>query len=364
MAACSGDVGKCADRFTSSASVPTARFLASSRCCYPAIHVAVGLLVALVAPATAHAITLPINFTGTNQQAFGSLTISGDVGLNGAGAALNPLSGKVEPFTFTPPLSHPFDVLDPIKIDTNPYSVDFPWHRYLLSPITPPPTQFTFVGGQLSDMQDFDFDVYLKQYMPIPAPTLDFYIEPFNFTTNSKVSLLKNVSVDFSGEFQHLGFEQTGAPTFTPTGPGHGTFRVPGEGVVRMFSGNLILAGAFQLPVAMQPPVTPVELTGTYSILDPGPHAQLHLFGSVDLTFPLFASPQLATAISVDSPVALTISATLDLPVSVRLQLQYSFLTEIAIVPEPGSAALLAIGLSAIIPAAYALRRNVKSSPR
>jgi hypothetical protein len=316
-------------------------------------------------PDAVRAVNVPINFTGTDQQASGSMTIFGNVSLTGAGAAFNPLSGKVEPFVFTPPVNHPFDAIDPVKINTNPYSVDFPWHRNLLSPITPPFTQVSIDGGQLTDIQDFDFDVYLKPFMPLPAPPLDFYIEPFSFTTNSKVSLLKNVSVDFSGEFRQLGFEQTGAAILTPTGPGKGTFSVPGEGVVLMYNGSLTLAGAFQLPVALQPPQTAVELTGNYWILNPGKYTDLLLYGSIDLTFPLFASPQLATAISIDTPAALTISATLDLPVSVRLKLQYFFSTEFELVPEPGSITLFGLGLLAVVPVAVGRwhRRRASANP-
>lgn len=295
----------------------------------------VGLALAVAAPA--RAVTVPIDFTGTEQNFDATIDLTGNLYADGSGAVVN-TKAKVEPFKFTAPFNHPLSLFggavaissDP-KTDPLGTSMDFG-----------PPTQ-------LVDINDLDVDFLNGQ-------TSDFALDTIFITTNSTVSLLKSISIDVSGTLTGLRFDQTGA-SIVLGGPGSGTFAVDGELSANIDNLLAVVFGLLQVPVGTQSITLPGALTGNWTSTQvAGPLHKIELDGVIDLNVPISLITNLTTAIT--DVLSLTISSTIDLQASLTVSVAYH-LEDLYVIPEPSSIVLLGLGLcAALVPAARKLRRR------
>jgi hypothetical protein len=339
--------------------------------------VATALTVALAT--TAQAATVPVYFSGTEQTFDGTIDLTGNLEGTGSGEAFNALSKALEPFTLTAPTSHPLAIDGgPLSVATTPASAGY--------------ASFGVEGGHLTSAAGLNLNL-------LNGTTSDFSLVPINVTTSSNISILKNVEIGLNGTLASLVFQQTGGATFSPTGAGTGSFEISGNAVAALLNVNATVLSVLNVPVDSQYLTTPFTLSGIYKITGDDANPKIELDGAVGLGLPLDIASALTAAI--DTPLALSIDAALDLAATVSVSLGFH-LEQSAIyvppsdpgtgqtggpgdgpqnfkfgsivtfdsagqplfqplVPEPGSAVLLLLGLVAATPVAV---RRLRRAPR
>jgi hypothetical protein len=271
-------------------------------------------------------VTIPIDFQGPEQSFNGTVDLTGTLSAEGQGTAFNPLTKAIEPFSTTPPTTHAIGLISgPVALDTQPSSGA--------------PASFEFVGDQLTNIANFDM-----QLLDVPEA---FFTAPITITTNSKVTLLKSFTVDLTNSLSELHFQQSAAATLAPTGPGTGTFQIPGS-ITSIFDGLFAtIAGIIVLPLGGGSGSVPFLIEGTYSITGPPGNAKVALDGTG-----FYANTLTPTggdfAYMLSAPLALTISASLNLPNTVTVSFDFHLEQSGLVIPEPTSLTLLGIGCVAL----------------
>lgn len=290
---------------------------------------------ALLASSQAHAVIRPTNFTGTDQRFEATIDLTGNVFADGNGSVVN-TKAKIEPFIFKAPLNHSLNLFGgAIGLRSNPQTDPLGMTVDMSSKV------------QLLDMTNFDLDLFYGQ-------SADFSIDTIFITTNSTVSLLKNISIDVSGTLGGLRFDQTGSATILGAAQS-GTFSVQGNLTANIDNLVAVVFGLLQVPVDSQSVVLPGALTGTWAITGPASVPKFSLDGAINLDVPLSLLTNLTTAIT--DVLSLTISSTIDLSASLTLDAYYH-LEDVYWEPEPGSFVLLGIGLAAVVGVAVHRRRG------
>ena len=341
-----------------------------------AMTTAVIALVSVVSAAT-RAANVPVYFSGTEQSFNGTVDLTGNLAASGSGEAFNPLTKASEPFTLTAPTSHALGIDGgPLNVATHPASAGY--------------ASFGVEAGHLTSVAGLNLNL-------LNGTTSDFSLLPIDVTTSSKISILKNVEIGLTGTLASLVFQQTGNATFSPTGAGTGSFEILGNAASALLNVNATALGIVNIPVDAQYLSTPMTLSGIYKITGDDANPKIELDGAVGLGLPLDIASALTAAI--DAPLALSIDAALDLAATVSVSLGFH-LEQSAIyvptsdpgtgqtggpptvpadfkfgsivtfdsagqplfqplVPEPGSAVLLLLGIVAAMPlAARRLRRT------
>ncbi|MBX9789441.1 MAG: PEP-CTERM sorting domain-containing protein [Pirellulales bacterium] len=366
------------------------------------------------------AATVPANFQGDAQTFSASVTGSGHFFADGGGVA--PVGGGLEPFFLTPPLDHPLQLLDGssnpgVAIDSHPRSVAIPKidAPYRFDHQDPPakvgdppnpifyvyyepatgdgvdpatadpyldgdgnPVVFTIDGGvpskappkvfgfsqttlqangqAVSDIQNLDLDIFNGQ-------TADFKLSQVVITSNSNNGILANIPIGVQGTLKELLFEQTGAATLTPTGAGTGTFSV--DGVLSATATNLKALVYSVLPVGIgdQKLSQPFSLTGTYTIggSPNDPNAKISLDGNAKFSYTLGTVASLATELTEEQFIPLTVSVLADVGASINFDIGFH-LERVGVIPEPGSIVLLGLGLASVVPFVLHRRKQARRS--
>jgi len=297
----------------------------------------VGLALAVAAPA--RAVTVPINFTGTEQNFDATVDLSGNLYAVGTGNVFNAVTKTFQPFVLTPPFNHPLSLAGgAITVSSD--------------PITDPlGTLFDIAGGNLVSTTDLDVDFLNGQ-------TVDFALDTLVLTTNSKVALLNVLlgQIDLSGTLSQLAFDQTGA-SIVLGGGGSGTFAADGNLLATISNLQLVLGGLLIIPVADQPISLPGSLSGAWTVSGPANNTKVTLDGTLSINVPIALMSNLTTSIT--DILSLTISTTLDLAGSLTVNFNYHLEQSGLVVPEPSSIILLGLGLcAAMVPAVHRLRRR------
>jgi hypothetical protein len=373
--------------------------------------------------AGAQAAIVDANFQTDAQTFSASVTGGGNIFADGNGVA--PVKATTQPFIFTPPFNHPLELLDGdgnpggVSIETNPRSVAIPKidapfrldHQvppakvgdppidvyvyyepstgdgvdpYTADPATkivddnPVPITFTINegvpseappqvygfsqtkldanGNAVNDIQNLDLDIF-------KGAKAEFGLSQVVITTNSNNATLKAISIDFQGALKDLLFEQTGGATLTPTGPGTGTFSV--DGVLSATAGNLkaFVFGVIPVDIDDQTLDQPFSLTGTYTISGSpnDPNAKISLDGTTKFSYVLATIASLATELTEEDFVPLTVSAAVNLAASINFEINYR-LERVGVIPEPGSIVLLGLGIASAVPFWLHRRRHIKRS--
>jgi hypothetical protein len=290
----------------------------------------------LVSANRALAVTVPINFTGPEQNFDATIDLTGNLFADGSGAVVN-TKAKVEPFKFTAPLDHPLALFGgPIVLSTDPIT-------------DPVGTTFDLpAADEIDDISALNLDL-------LNGTTADFALDTIFITTNSTVSLLKAISIDLSGTLADLRFTQTGAAILNGTG-GAGTFSVDGELSASIDNLLAVVFGLLQVPVDPQSISAPFTLTGTWTSTGPSNNVKVTLDADIDFNIPLSLLTNLTTSIT--DVLSLTISSTIDLAASLTVNTTLHLEQSGIVIPEPGSMVLLGLGLLAFAPlAARRIRR-------
>ena len=296
------------------------------------VRLSVALAVAtlgLVSASRALAVTVPINFTGTEQNFDATIDLTGNLFANGSGSVVN-TKNKIEPFKFTAPLNHALGLAGGLPITLS------------SDPITDPAgTTFDLpAADQISKISALNLDL-------LNGTTADFALDTIIITTNSTVSLLKEISIDLSGTLSDLRFTQTGAAILTG-GAGSGTFSVDGELSATVDNLLAVIFGLLQVPVGTQSISTPFTLSGSWTSTGPSNNVKVTLDSTMDLAVPLSLLTNLTTSIT--QVLSLTISSTIDLAASLTINTALHLEQSGIVIPEPGSMVLLGLGLLAFAP--------------
>ena len=291
------------------------------------------LMVAVLAAVPARAVIQPGNAISPNQAFDLTIDLTGNVFGGGNGSVVK---AKVEPFKFTNPLNHPLSLYGgEISLSTIPVS-------------DPLSATHEHWGTQLVDYDGLALDL-------LNGESADFALDTIFLTTNSTVSLLKSISIDVSGTLSGLRFDQTG-PAVILGGPGIGTFSIAGELTANVDNLLAVVFGLLQVPVEGQAVVLPFDLQGTWKIPEPVFSNKFELDGDLSLSIPLSLLTNLTTSIT--DVLSLTISSTIDLAANLELNAHFHLEPQICWCPEPGSVALLGIGLAAVAGVAVHRRRR------
>jgi len=312
---------------------------------------AVGAVAAigLAVTASANAYTITTQGQLTTDSTFNAVVdLTGQFSVAGAGAVYDSKAKKVTPFAVTgvgvdgnpAPPGDPSAPLSLFGGPTNISSTPTDLNGGALYTLTEPNLK------TLTDVQNLDVDLLNGQTGGFTLNTLDIY-------TNSTVNLIKDITIDLTGELSGLTFTETGATVFVPTGVGTGTFSILGDLSATISNLNVTALGIIQVPVDPQSLTTPFALTGTYTISTIPGGRHISLDGSVDLAVPLSVQTNLTTSLT--SPAALSVSTTIDLLASLTVSVGYHLETNV--VPEPGSFILLGLGLASLIPV-FGMRRK------
>ncbi len=321
---------------------------------------------------TAHGASVPVYFSGAAQTFGGTVDLTGTLDGTGSGEAFNPLTKANESFSLTSPTSHALGIDGgPLTLATQPASAGY--------------ANFDINGGHATGAVGLNLNL-------LNGTTGDFSLLPINVTTSSGVSILKNVEIGLTGTLASLVFQQTGSASFSPTGAGTGSFEIVGNAAAALLNINATALGLVNIPVEPQYLTTPLTLSGTYTITGDDANPKIELDGAIGLGLPLNVASALTA--SLDSPLALSIDAALDLAATVSVSLGFH-LEQSAIyvpptgstggdpgvppnfkfgslvsfdaagqplfqplVPEPGSAVLLLVGIAAAVPLAVRRLRN------
>ncbi len=284
----------------------------------------------LVAANSALAVTVPINFTGTEQNFDATIDLTGNLFADGSGFVVN-TQNKVAPFKMTAPLDHPLSLFGgPVTVTSDPIT-------------DPPGTTFDMpTNDDIADINDLNLDLLNGQ-------TADFALDTVFITTNSTVSLLKSISIDVSGTLTDLRFTQTG-PAVLLGGGGSGTFAVAGDLSATVDNLLAVIFGLLQVPVGTQSISTPFVLSGTWTASGPPNNTKIELDSNLNLEVPLSLLTNLTTSIT--QVLSLTISSTVDLAASLTVATSLHLEQSGIVIPEPGSMVLLGMGMLAFIPVA------------
>ena len=287
----------------------------------------VGTIAAIVIQASAvssRAGTVNVTFSGASQAFVGVTSEFGSLTATGSGQAFNAKTSKVEPFVLTPPLVHaltPAGGFSPVNSQ----------------PLSIVPATFDVTPTAINDINGLKVDLPNGASSPVVFNTIEI-------TTDSAISILKNFTLDISASLSELRFLQTGAATLTPLGPNIGTFSIPGDFQSFLSDYFTTYFGllTYQLPNISE--TTSLPLTGTYTITGPPNAAKITLDGTIGLAILITDGGGNLNG-DIDSPISLTVNASVDAAVSILVNVGYHFEQDQLVVPEPGSICLMALGL-------------------
>lgn len=301
----------------------------------------------------AGAINVIVDFSGSAQSFTGTGVGSGNLIADGGGAAEIFSGGqfKVEPFVVLPPVNHAVTVLDDftsnegapvLQIKSTPTSirVDVP----VEPPTTPPTTKkqsvtrFDFQDGHIADIRDMDLNISNGKAVP-------FALSQVVISTNSNNIVLKAVPIDIVGDVVNLKFDQTGDASLVPTGPGVGTFSLPGELSLGLAKVKALLFEVVGTDIDPQTLSSQINLTGTYKITGPQKNAKIELDGSAASIPYMISTHSLLNLVFGDDFVPLTVQGTIDVVVTMNLDFAIHLAAANLVIPEPGSIVLLGIGM-------------------
>jgi hypothetical protein len=283
----------------------------------------------------ARAVTVPLLFSGPQNSFDGELDVAGAIFANGSGKVVN-ISKLVESYTFKAPLNHPvalypgvMPISSQMESNGNSAVVD-------VKPF-----------GQLEDIVELDLDLLNGQ-------TFDLVFEAAFQTTNSSLALLKTIPLIFSGTLSKLEFGQAAAATISGAGT-TGTFSIPGSltGELDNFYATTLLQ--LDYPMGLFYFSVPFTLSGTWTSSGPPGNTKLVLNGALNSALPLSLHTNLNTIIT--EILSLTYNSTIDLMASLLVGGAYHLETTV-VIPEPGSIALLVVGLAVLVPALRRQRRG------
>jgi hypothetical protein len=288
----------------------------------------------IVGGSSVRAVIVPVNFQGASQTFSATLDIAGDIVVVANGMAINPVTKTAEAFATIPPTSHPVKLSGaPVTISSQPKSVNFSGGAVN--------TSLEFVAGELTGISNLDVDILNGVIVPLAVETIEI-------PTTSKISLLKLITVDISEDVNTITFEQTDPAVFAPTGPGTGTFSIGGFQEVSGDQLNAVISGLIPLgiPLVVIPESSSVE--GTYTVTGPKNNAKVSLDFTGTIAWQLFSETEEAFEFSFSSPLALTISASLGVPLTAAIHYTIHLEQDGLIIPEPGSATLLLLGMALV----------------
>jgi hypothetical protein len=272
----------------------------------------------------AHAIPVNIDFNGPSQAFVGITSAFGTMSAFGSGQAFNAKSGKVEPFSLTPPNIHPLTLAGGFAlVNSQPDSIGT-----ALFDITP---------GAITSMSNVDVDLLNGTKVPI-------VFSQITLTSNSAIPILQKITVDAAGDASKINFFQTGAATLVPLGPGIGTYSIPGDFDVQVTNFTATLFGILPFNLGSLSTIVPSALTGTYTITGPPNSAKLTLDGTLGLQVPVNVADSFV--LNLTNPLSLTVSASAAAIATVFINVGYHLEQDQLVVPEPGSIALLGIGVA------------------
>ena len=276
-----------------------------------------GFVIVTAFGATARGANVPVYFSGTEQTFSGTVDLTGNLEASGSGEAFNPLSKAFEAFTLTAPTSHPLGSDGgPLSAATHPASAGY--------------ASFGVAGGHLTSAAGLNLNL-------LNGTTSDFSLLPINVTTSSTISILKNVEIGLTGTLASLVFQQTGSAVFSPTGAGTGSFEIFGNAAAALLNINATALSLVNVPVGAQYLSTPMTLSGIYKITGGDANPKIELDGAAGLGLPLDIASALTAAI--DTPLALSIDAALDLAATVSVSLGFHLEQSAIYVPpsDPGT---------------------------
>jgi len=276
----------------------------------------------------ARAVTVPVNFQGPAQTFSADIDLASELFATGGGSVFNFVTKNFENFSLLPPFNHSAGTEGgPQKAS------DFLFSK--------PPfnTTIDIDGGHVTKIAGLNVSLF-------DGPALAISSDPMDVTTDSSVSLLKNLAVQIVGDITSLGFQQTGLASLVPTGVNVGTFAIPGVALAEYENIQLIIASVIPVEIGDLSYATPRVFTGTYKVSGPPGNTKVEFDGDGRYEFNLGGGPTVFD-FAVDSPIAVTISASVDYSLIIGYEIAFHAEQSGLVVPEPGSVALLAIGLVA-----------------
>jgi hypothetical protein len=286
------------------------------------------LLGLLLAPSPAAAVTVPLIFDGPENTFDASLDLSGNLFADGNGIVVDPSFLKARPYKFTAPFNHPASLFGgPVSVKASPDSADFG------ATIDATPT------GHVTDINGLDLELFNGQ-------SADFSFDTLVLTTNSVVPLMSKITFDLSGSLSSLRFSQTGPAIIAGAGS-TGGYSIPGTFFGDVSNSLAVILGLLQIPTDDMHLSAPIDFVGTWTTSGPPGNTKVALDGNFSAVLPLSLHTNFNTTIT--DVLSLTYRSTMDLTVSFLLSGSYHLESTI-VIPEPGSIALLVVGLVALVP--------------